>query len=820
MKLRNLSWAVLVALGLSAPVSAQVYEMSYTDTNGSVVVKGPSISWHNPNSLVVVTTIAGLDRKVKLELLKGTTVIQTQTSGIINVANRIRASDNNEFYGVKFNLTKPADGNYILRSTVYSINNVQVSVNDYAFNVDTIAPDMGAISWGMNYGGGNAPDGIPRWSLTEAKFIKVAGLTDTHSGVGKVTYESRYLSGPKAGTVATSGDASYFPSSAEGQVGTGGQNSVTAAHFPGNVAEKMQFTFYGYDKAGNRSQKDQVFYAHTSCGEAPVAVAFEDPNYTGSYLGKSVFTGFRPLASGSVITKNPMKVIYRISKAQYRKLPEGAIYGGYPSGITDHGLKHTDDTYAYVMLEGTLGQDRVINWPNFGWTNGMTWRCHQLTVPGVTFSDGALPPKWKSTQPYIEGIGWVGTTAVSIDIPDLPLSATISRVRVSAEQRSYPQRLDSFGTSCTIPAGQTSCEMSVALPYNTANTVGVYHQRPELYNADAPEMRVSTSYNWQWDAQPPTVDDLVWHKTAEKEVKFTATDLSSGALWGRVKVTQGWLDIQQGGKSVRTYAAKSIEGQGDTVEITVSYAGLADGVYDIFGQVEDGFKNRARKLLFTYTNDSTPPNVTFKHKGGSVPASINNIKDLRVTVSDNLDPNATVTRMTLVGGPINDALDLGFSKLSDGWQPEVPRMFPTLDAGQEYTLSVSTADAQGNTATVNQVFSLSPQNMVRHEGITVFATSQSLLDSNDKPLGKISFKGALTDGGSQSRGPQAGYFTLRRDSAFAVMFNGTKVAPGETKDVVIPLDATGSVTLPVWPADTGVKGKASYMLDIPQLVVN
>ena len=110
--------------------------------------------------------------------------------------------------------------------------------------------------------------------------------------------------------------------------------------------------------------------------------------------------------------------------------------------------------------------------------------------------------------------------------------------------------------------------------------------------------------------------------------------------------------------------------------------------------------------------------------------------------------------------------------------------------------------------------------MVRHEGITVFATSQSLLDSNDKPLGKISFKGALTDGGSQSRGPQAGYFTLRRDSAFAVMFNGTKVAPGETKDVVIPLDATGSVTLPVWPADTGVKGKASYMLDIPQLTAN
>ncbi|MNO07403.1 hypothetical protein D3C81_2295780 [compost metagenome] len=52
------------------------------------------------------------------------------------------------------------------------------------------------------------------------------------------------------------------------------------------------------------------------------------------------------------------------------------------------------------------------------------------------------------------------------------------------------------------------------------------------------------------------------------------------------------------------------------------------------------------------------------------------------------------------------------------------------------------------------------------------------------------------------------------------MFNGTKVSPGETKDVVIPLDATGTVSLPVWPADAGVKGMANYMIDIPQLVAN
>lgn len=820
MQLRFKPCVALVALALCAPASAQVYEMSYTDTNGDTVVKGPSQSWYNPNSQVVVTTIAGLDRKVKLELLKGNTVMQSQTSGIISIANRIKASDNNEFYGVKFSFTKPADGNYILRSTVYDINNVQVSVNNYTFNIDTLPPDIGAISWGMNYGGGNAPDGIPRWSLTEARFIKVSGLIDTNSGIGNVAYESSYLSGSKAGTVAKSGSASYFPDTAEGQVGNGANNSVTSAHFPSGVAEKMQFSFIGYDKAGNRSRQDQVFYAHTACGVAPVAVAYEDPTFTGSYLDQAVFSGFRPLAAGSVITKNPMRVVYRIPKSEYRKAPEGAVFGGYPVGIKDYGMKYSDSTNAYLMLEGTLGQDLAINYPNYGWTNGMTWRCHKLTVPGVKFSSDTQPPKWKFTEAYIDGIGWVDGSVANSDYPNMPLDTTITQVRVTAESRSYPQRIDDFGTSCTIPAGQTSCTMNVSKPYNTSNTIGVYHQRPEVYNADATGMRVSTSYVWQWDAQPPTVDSLVWHNTADKEVKFTATDLNSGAQWGRVKVTYGWLDIRQAGKSVKTYSAKSIEGQGNTVELTVSYAGLPDGVYDFYGIVEDGFKNTASKHLLSYTNDNTPPRVTFKHKGGSVPAAINQIKDLRVAISDNLDPNATVTRMALVGGPINDALELGYSKLAQEWQPEVPRMFPTLEQGQEYTLSVTAIDAQGNMATANQTFSLSQQNLVRHDGVNVLAIAQSLLDKNDKPLGVISFKGALTDGGSQSRGPQAGYFTLRRDSAFSVMFNGTRVSPGETKDVVIPLDGTGAVSLPVWPADAGVTGTASYMIDIPQLVTN
>ena len=65
-------------------------------------------------------------------------------------------------------------------------------------------------------------------------------------------------------------------------------------------------------------------------------------------------------------------------------------------------------------------------------------------------------------------------------------------------------------------------------------------------------------------------------------------------------------------------------------------------------------------------------------------------------MTDNVDDEPMITSLTLTGGPINDNLQLGFSKVSDGYQPEVPRMFPTLEAGQEYTFKVDARDTQGN----------------------------------------------------------------------------------------------------------------------------
>lgn len=101
---------IALAIGLLCTgtlAQAQVYELSFVDTLGATKVRKPTATWYNPASQLVVTTISGLDRMVKLELIKGTTVVETQTSPLITVANRIVASDASEFYGSSSALPRP-----------------------------------------------------------------------------------------------------------------------------------------------------------------------------------------------------------------------------------------------------------------------------------------------------------------------------------------------------------------------------------------------------------------------------------------------------------------------------------------------------------------------------------------------------------------------------------------------------------------------------------------------------------------------------------------------------------------------------------------
>ena len=790
-KMKPSKIAALVLLALSGPAGAQVYEMSFVDTNGATVVKSPSLTWYNPNGEISVTTISGLDRKVRVELLKGTTVLQSQTSGIITVANRIRASDNNEFYGVKLSLTKPSDGNYILRSTVLDIDNNTVAVNDYPFNVDTSGPtssDGFTFSVGASTGGQVDVFGIDH----AGNSLTLTGITDIGSGIASATYF----------TIDPNGVTRSKPTALTATVPASWNVKAVwaAATDVAPIAQGLYTIGLAItDRAGNIGKIQRQSYLDSVYPPYWVEV------------WNSAAGAWQPLANASSY-ENPIKFRIKMLKAN------NTNFNGSNFGYTN-ATSYSDATYAYIEKSTVVPQPDSLYW-RLNTKAGLYSDVRGTHFDGVKLVGVSAAPKVTGIQ-YGKVVGGVSQQMADGSTVRDGKPFSIDRVTIQVEVRNYPQQVTLNNAMCLVNPGATSCTLNPGVSYSTGK--GYIPYGINVANTQNAALTSFGGYLYTyWDFNPPVIDEWSYQQQS-KTLTMRVTDNDRIDSW------------QIGMWDTRKFnaVAKNAANQLTTLPLTdtreinyknkfaqFSTQSLPDGVYTLTGTATDIDGNTATQALTGVLVDSVGPVISITNKGGNDFSGVETLKDLRITLSDNHDTAPTITRMMLSGGPINDALDLGYSKVSDGWQPEVPRMFPTLEVGQEYRLSITAKDSHDNQTSRAVTLTLSPQNLVRLDGINVLATNQSLLDINDKPLGKISFKGALTDGGSQSRGPQAGYFTLRRDSAFAVMFNGTKVAPGETKDVVIPLDGSGSVTLPVWPADAGVTGKASYMLDIPQLTAN
>ena len=794
-KLKKIALAIgLLCTGTLA--QAQVYELSFVDTLGATKVRKPTATWYNPASQLVVTTISGLDRMVKLELIKGTTVVETQTSPLITLANRIVASDASEFYGVKFSLTPPADGNYTLRTTVLDINGTPVSSNNYTFNVDTVAPTAAPII-SQNSGYSQVTTGA-EWKLglgnSGYEYFFLNSVADS-SGVAS----GKYIVYRQDGTIYKSVDVPF----------TSATNSFTYAiedSFPNsNLQEVFKIGFDVTDLAGNVfiSPRQGVRYDNM-LGTPSQPFGVYDPT-SSNVLGPGL-DGFVPYVSGMTVKTNPIRLAYRIPVSDY---------GGYYewgtrllNGAGENIKVGEDANYVYITMSAPFGLKdmNTIRWTTFG-----QWGYGYLDYNLVLSPSAPQTPVMSKVEYLYSDIGWASWDRWDVQNDLLPI--TITQERVTVQARPYDQKWSHHAT-CTIPAGQTSCTNNWTATM-ALGTTGYLHDGAMLTNVDG-SLRGNPGWaNVTWnDRHYPAI--ATEYDAATKSLKLMINQPGRGSYFDHLRLKDVWLE----GNGVKvTPTGGKIAESGPDYTYQYNLASLPEGVYNnlaVFALEMHGPKTKVS--LFDFTSDRTPPTLTISYKGGAVPAGVETIKDLRVKVTDTVDTHPQITRMTLKGGPINDALDLGFSQLADGYAPEVPRMFPTLEAWQSYTLKVDAQDSQGNKTSLTKVFSLSPQNMVSADPVNMMSVSKSLMDANDKPLALVKFKGSLTDGGTQSRGPQTGYITLRRDANFSVMFNGTLIAPGETKDIVIPLDTAGEASLPVWPAEPGVNGKASYMIDIPQVV--
>lgn len=815
-----------LALAWCCGAAAQVYEYQWIDATGGTKSAKPDRQWYGPkaSSNISITTIAGLDRRVKVELLQGGSLISEQVSPLLTAVNRITSSDGTEFYGAKFSFPAPADGAYVVRATVYDVAGVQVSSNNYAFNVDTIAPALGEFSWSMNYGGGTGPGGIPAFSTTEAKKIALAA-TDDRAGIGAATFTTLR----EDGSVYSTGSVTVVPGAV--QLGTGSMGSVNTSHIPSEPGRKNTIQMVVTDKAGNSATKSLEFWNNSVCHvPGPQAVAIFDPAATTKYLDRPELTGFVEITGATPVATNPAKVLFRALKSNVRGEPGGSLGGITQTSSVSFSKTYDDGTYAYYTASGTIGLGGSMDWPHTGWTDYSTWRCAPLRVPAPSFSASAMPPVITGVRAHFDNYGWI--SGGYRDYRSTKIPGALSTVEVAVQARAFDQAVsvNMLGT-CTVPAGQTVCSIATTQLlcaegsisgnqyWTNVTKVGDSALRAEMRNLDV-----------FCDNQPPQINlSSIAHNTVTKEVSFSVSEIASGSVWGYVNIaTAGLIAVNKSSGVETTLAASSITTTGNISAVAVNYKGLADGNYDIYTFGRDRSNNTSRAFVAAISNDGTPPTIQFKYNDSVMPEEIADLRLVRVILADSVDSSPVIKTVTLSGGPLAESLQLGYSKQGDGWELELPRMFPSLEAGQEYRLDIAATDAGGNGSVQSATLSLKPENLASLGVRETFALSTFFSNYIDESLGDFKLKNVKKTSGELAQGNQLAMITLRKDSPYPIFIKATAASvtlnPGETKELMLNF-VNGEATIRFRPAADSLgkptaAGDANFMIYLPQIVTN
>ncbi|WP_024595298.1 DUF4165 domain-containing protein, partial [Pseudoalteromonas sp. AC163] len=216
---------LLAAGGLIPSVSAELLEINYTDSSNVTKAQKPTEAYIGTNNDIQFALSAGVERLVQLTI-KNTAneVVKTLTSEKLGPADRITVNGN-EYYGSLLKIDSIADGKYQATASILSANGSLISSESYDLIIDTTPPTLGAFTWSFPYGGGTAPDGLPKFSHTSDQHFTLNDLKDNLSGIDKIMYRTYWESDGKEGQLYKSGDVTYYPLLKKAMLGNGGTNS-------------------------------------------------------------------------------------------------------------------------------------------------------------------------------------------------------------------------------------------------------------------------------------------------------------------------------------------------------------------------------------------------------------------------------------------------------------------------------------------------------------------------------------------------------------------------------------------------------------------
>ncbi|PEH40462.1 hypothetical protein CRM94_17260 [Burkholderia gladioli] len=829
--------ALAVGLGLASAAHADLLQYSFTAVDGTQKTLTPTAGYANASGSITFTLDAGVTNKVQVKLLSGGgQTISSAVSGQLGPSNTLTVNGNT-YYGAQLQLATPSDGSYTIEADVLSSGGALISSATYPLVQASKGPSAGSIV-GVGYGMCNSTlKGTVYNSQTlctisqnavlsafQSLLFGIQNVKDTGAGIASITLTTKSAD---TGAIFTTSAARLDASTGIAAIGDGTNwiwlgpgNSSTS--FTGNMIAEFDLV----DKAGNKTSISEPFiWTNNIAGPADWAIAgVFNPNSSNNPVPGSPFVGYDAYTPGMTTYSNPVKYIVRIPLNEwYETSPTGWFIAGSGAPASSMVADYKDAQYAYKVVSisynptGDTGQ--TLYWASIssGEGNGLNYDLKlSNTAPGT---------------PTIVGFTYVtdqGTLSVAPGSPHYLYHTTlnVSQITIDVVPQNYDQVLkdnvqifsgsndeiiSSSNITCSIPAGQSSC--TLAGPFARSGTAGInttYLDYMSLWNTTGTLIGpVLTVPVFDIDEGVPTFTSASFD---QKSLSISATGVkqTTGTAWSDLNVTAASIKATSTKTGATTELAAALQTSGLGFTITGSAGGLPDGNYDFQVSVTDTAGNIATQDVGTFLIDRTPPTIGFNLTNGG---SVSSISNILMTLSDPFDPAPTVKSAALSGGPTGINIQLPVQSTSGANQYALlyPVLFPSLSAGQSYTLTVVAVNKYGITGSSTVSFLYAPPTITP----VGFNNGVARLPAIAQVIATIKTPALTLANGQAVTGQYEVQATLRSDSTIPLSVGGIAVQPGTTVTVSPSYDLTksGSVlTFPISPGTTGAVGKAYLLL--------
>lgn len=791
--------AIVLVMAPVHNVYADLVKYSFTSSAGAQINEEPGSNFISPSSGISFMVSGGIDRKLRIAVTANgapAPIFLKESTKVLGAGDVIPYKGNN-YYAEEFLSPKLPDGNYKVKTEILSSSGAVVQTELVELTIDTAPPVAGnfaprAYPWGDPVLSGDV------WKLglaaidayTYSSFV-LNGFSDT-SGISKVSanvyresgalYKTHNVLFSEADkTAAIEYREGFFPDS--------------------DLDEVFGVEFVVTDKAGNTTSttRQKVMFDNISnVPNEPFAVY--DPSVT-TTLAPGL-KGFIPYVAGSYVKTNPIRLAWKMPKANWHTYRLGGL--NFVNGMGENSVVGEDANNIYFVASLPYRAEDVnyIRFHNFGeWGTSGT-----INYDLVLHPSAPRTPVIQRVEYYFSDKGWMNYSIRIIDPVDLPV--TISKVRYTVEPRPFDQVAKHLGM-CIIPAGQTQCEIAVSQVLEKGTT-GWLHDQAILNSADGKLVAVGQWANvfWQDKYRPVLNYD---YNTADMVLTLKVWQPHHGDYQNSLMHNDAWLEDKLGNRL--TLSKKLTASSGENFEYEFDLKTLPEGEYDLVAGASENLGAVSKLPLFKFFSDRTKPSVTISKAGDP----IDTLDKITFVLNDNKDPSPRVTSINLVGGPAKESIALSYRKAgANKYGLEYPILFPSLTPAESYTLSVTAQDAQQNIGVGSTTFLFSPKltGIVGHvNGLVNIPAVSKEFNRNDGSV-VINSEQLTLAGGTPVSGVYDVLATLRSDAVTPLIIGGILVKPGATV-TISQLDFTrtgGRISLPVKPLTEGALGSNGVII--------